>query len=80
MSTPKSNDYTIIKALVGMCILVYSIAFFQNKIYSIIASIPLLVCVYYIAREVYRDIKSQFNNAWPVDLAAVKHITWASTM
>ena len=80
MSTPKSNDYTIIKALVGMCILVYSIAFFQNKIFSIIACIPLLVCVYYIAREVYRDIKSQFNNAWPVDLAAVKFITWASTM
>ena len=58
MSTPKSNDYTIIKALVGMCILVYSIAFFQNKIFSIIACIPLLVCVYYIVREVYRDIKS----------------------
>ena len=58
MNTPKSNDYTIIKALVGMCILVYSIAFFQNKIFSIIACIPLLVCVYYIAREVYRDIKS----------------------
>ena len=58
MSTPKSNDYTIIKALVGMCILVYSIDFFQNKIFSIIACIPLLVCVYYIAREVYRDIKS----------------------
>ena len=80
MSTPKSNDYTIIKALVGMCILVYSIAFFQNKIFSIIASIPLLVCMYYIVREVYREIKSQFNNAWPVDLAAVKFITWASTM
>ena len=58
MSTPKSNDYTIIKALVGMCILVYSIAFFQNKIFSIIACIPLLVCVYYIVREIYRDIKS----------------------
>lgn len=80
MSTPKSNDYTIIKALVGMCILVYSIAFFQNKIFSIIACIPLLVCVYYIAREIYRDIKSQFNNAWTVDLSAVKHITWAITM
>ena len=58
MSTPKPNDYTIIKALVGMCILVYSIAFFQNKIFSIIACIPLLVCMYYIAREVYKDIKS----------------------
>ena len=58
MSTPKSNDYTIMKALVGMCVLVYSIAFFQNKIFSIIACIPLLVCVYYIAREIYRDIKS----------------------
>ena len=57
MSTPKSNDYTIIKALVGMCILVYSIAFFQNKIFSIIACIPLLICMYYIVREVYREIK-----------------------
>ena len=58
MSTPKSNDYVIIRALIGMCILAYSIAFFQNKIFSIIACIPLLVCVYYIAREIYRDIKS----------------------
>ena len=58
MNTSKSNDYTIIKALVGMCILVYSIAFFQNKIFSIIACIPLLICMYYIVREVYREIKS----------------------
>ena len=80
MNTSKSNDLTVIKALVVLCTCAYAIAFFQSTVISFILGIPIGISFYYLGREIYKDIKSQFNNAWPVDLAAVKFITWASTM
>ena len=58
MNTSKSNDLTVIKALVVMCACTYSIAFFQSKIVAIVLCIPICISVYYIGREVYKDIKS----------------------
>ena len=76
----KSNDKTIIKSLLAIGVAVYGAALLQNDIATGMAIVIFAVAAFHIGKEIYKDLKSQFNNAWPVDLAAVKHITWAITM
>lgn len=76
----KSNDKTIIRSLLVVSVTVYGAALIQNDIATGMAIVIFAVAAFHIGKEIYKDLKSQFNNALPVDPAAVKHITWASTM
>ena len=76
----KSNDKTIIRSLLVISVTVYGAALIQNDIVTGMAIVIFAVAAFHIGKEIYKDLKEQFNNAWPVDLAAVKLITWASTM
>ena len=76
----KSNGKTIIRSLLVISVTVYGAALIQNDIATGMAIVIFAVAAFHIGKEIYKDLKSQFNNAWPVDLAAVKFITWASTI
>ena len=76
----KPNDKTIIRSLLVISVTVYGAALLQNDITTGMAIVIFAVAAFHIGKEIYKDLKSQFNNAWPVDLAAVKFITWASIM